>query len=211
MNHDGPMNEVGLNVIADVLSMLGLPGGALASLGRVVVAEHGRRISVTLATAEAMTGLSREELAARITSDSEAIPLTVRVLQAAGNSGNDRTLRALGAALARSHQDPAHRHEEELIVVSLEGLTDEHLDVLALCSEEAQTPEQLAARLSGRMDSAVMSMALMNMLPRGLFDTPFGRYGGGQWWALSALGVAVRDAAIAAYPSKIDGQGGEHL
>lgn len=64
MNHDGPMNEVGLNVIADVLSMLGLPGGALASLGRVVVAEHGRRISVTLATAEAMTGLSREELAA---------------------------------------------------------------------------------------------------------------------------------------------------
>lgn len=133
------------------------------------------------------------------------------MLQAAGNSGNDRTLRALGAALARSHQDPAHRHEEELIVVSLEGLTDEHLDVLALCSEEAQTPEQLAARLSGRMDSAVMSMALMNMLPRGLFDTPFGRYGGGQWWALSALGVAVRDAAIAAYPSKIDGQGGEHL
>lgn len=55
------------------------------------------------------------------------------------------------------------------------------------------------------MGVSVLSMALMNMLPRGLFDTPFGRFGGGQFWVLNELGVAVKDAALAAYPSSTGG------
>jgi len=158
---------------------------------------------MALAAAESLTGLQREALADWIAATPEAVPLVVRVLHAAGNSGIDRTLRALGEALGRVYQEPAQRGREELIVMALDGLTDEHIEVLASSSTQRQTPQQLAEKLVDRVAPELISMALASMMPRGLYDNPYGGYGGGEAWALGALGVAVRDAAVTAHPQRL--------
>ena len=199
------MNELVGPVAEDLLSMLGVPlGGTLSSFGRLVIAERERCTSVALGAAESMTGLQREELQDWISAKPEVVPIVIRVLHAAGNSGNDRTLRALGQALGRVYQEPAQRGRQELIVMALEGLTEEHLEVLAVSTQDRQTPELIAEQLAGRVEPELVPMALTSMMPRGLYSNPYGGYGGGENWALSTLGLAVRDAAIAAYPQRTD-------
>ncbi len=190
-------------VVSDVLAMLGLPGASIVTLSRLAMDEHARRVSLALAAAESMTGLTREELTEWIASTPEVVPLAVRVLQAAGQSGNDRTLAILGECLGRCHDRPTNRPREELIVMAIEGLTEEHLTVLAACATGRKPTAEIAADLSGTIDATVVAMALMNMLSRGLFDNPFGGYGGGEYWGLSSLGAAVVDAAKAAYPTPV--------
>ena len=185
----------------DALALLGFPMSAtLVTFGRLVVGEHGRRVSKALAAAESLTGLSREELADWVTATPESVPLLVRILQAAGNNGNDRTLEMLGEALGRAHQHPRQRAREELIALAIDGLTQEHLDVLSACGADALPTTEVVKLLDGRVSATVVPMALSQMVPRGLFISPYGRYGGGEYWELSELGVAVRDAAIVAYP-----------
>ncbi len=131
-------------------------------------------------------------------------PLVVKVLHAAGNSGNDRTLRALGQALGRVVLEPSQRARQELIVLALEGMTDEHIEVIAVISTDAQSTEEVVNLVAGRVDPDLVPMALAGMLPRGLFRNPYGRYGGGEAWELSTLGAAVRDAAMAAHPTRLE-------
>lgn len=197
------MQGLGRSAAEDAISALGLPGSTIRSFSRLVIAEHHRRTSVALAAAESLTGLQREELEDWIAAAPEAVPLVVRVLHAAGNSGNDRTLRALGAALGRAYEEPSQRGRQELIVMALEGMTDEHIDVLAVSTTERQTPQEIAEKLSGHVEPELVAMALASMMPRGLYGNPYGGYGGGEAWALSVLGVAVRDAAVAAHPQRL--------
>lgn len=199
--------NLGSAATEDALAALGIPfGGTLATFGRLLLDEHRRRTSKALAAAEALTGKSREEISNWVMATPEVVPLLVRVLHAAGNNGNDRTLEMLGEALGRAHQRPEQRAREELIALAIDGLTQEHLDVLAVCSTDARPTSEVVEILDRRVSAAVVPMALSQMVPRGLFISPYGRYGGGEYWELSELGVAVRDAATAAYPQpSVDG------
>ena len=198
------MGEIARAAVGDAISLLGLPAGVFVHVGGLVLTERQRRISVALQTAEALTGLAREDLDEQIAGRPELVPLVVRVLQAAGNTGNDRTLQALGAAVGRAVNDPPSRPHQEMLVMALDGLTDEHIAVLAVCTSDPKTTDAVVAAVDGLVDRAVVEMALMSLLPRGLFANPFGGYGGGEHWGLSELGVAVRDAAIVAFPTPID-------
>lgn len=196
--------KVGPAAADDALALLGVPMSAtLVVFGRLMVDEHERRVSKALAAAESLTGLTREAIADWVTDTPEAVPLLVRVLQAAGNNGNDRTLEMLGEALGRAHEHPQQRAREELIALAIDGLTQEHLDVLAACGTDAIPTAEVVKLLDGRVSATVVPMALNQMVPRGLFVGPYGRYGGGEYWELSELGVAVRDAATVAYPRRV--------
>lgn len=175
-------------------------------MGRLVVDEHRRRVSRVLAAAEQLTGRSREEIDDWIRETPEAVPLLVRVLQAAGNSGNDQTLQMLGEALGRTQKDPKSRPLQELIVMSIEGLTQEHLYVLAACTTDAQPTDAVSKGVEGEVSAELVPLMLTSLHTRGLFINPYGRFGGGEYWQLSELGVAVRDAALVAFPQSLQGE-----
>ena len=78
-------------------------GGALEPLVRrmsvAVRHEHARRHSIAMKAAERRSGMSREDLEERIASDPDLVPIAVRVLHAAGSTGDEKLLKLLGAAL----------------------------------------------------------------------------------------------------------------
>ena len=85
--------------------------------------EWARNSSKALRAAERISGMSREELSDRISDDPRLIPLVTRVLYAAGMTGQDTILRALGTALgdagsaigmARTHSQDVLRHADRL-------------------------------------------------------------------------------------------------
>ena len=202
---------VGPTIVADLLELIGIPTGALELLGRAALKERARRVSVALKAAEDLTGRTREELSAWAENTPGSLSLTIRVLFAAGNSGNDAVLQMLGAALGRAHSTNSASGEHELLVSAIDGLTREQLIVLAACDTEPRPMNEVVNRCEGKLSSELVEMATMSLVSRGMFDNPFGRYGGA-FYPLSVLGVAVRDAAVASYPtvivdSDVDGTG----
>ncbi|MGZ0712573.1 hypothetical protein ACWPKO_29970 (plasmid) [Coraliomargarita sp. W4R53] len=129
--------------------------------------------------------------------------LTIRVLLAAGNSGNHAVLQMLGQSLGPAHHTESATGERELMVVAIGGLTQEQLVVLAACDTKPRLSEEVVERCAVKPSPALVEMATMPLVPRGMFDSPFSRFGGA-FYPLSALGAAVRDAAPAACPTVVE-------
>lgn len=190
------MSDLTGDAVAAAIELLGIPGGALIGrMVRPVVDEHRRRISVALRAAEAATGNTREEIEKIVAQDPEILSLYIRVLYAAGNSGNDQTLRMLGETLMHTFEAPSRASENEVIVSAIEGLTRDQLLVLQACDDSPQRAGDISDILSGKLSPELVEVCLITLFTRGLMTNPWGRYGGGAVWELSPLGVALKLAA----------------
>lgn len=204
---DDALNPVAHALVTDLLSVVGIPTETVRAFAHAAREEHARRVSLALNAAEELTGRSRESLALTATNSPELLSLTVRVLLAAGNSGNDAVLSMLGQLLGRACEASSLGGEQELLVAAIEGLTREQLVVLAACDGKPRTLSDLKERCAGKLSPELVEIAAMALVPRGMFDNPFGRYGG-TFYTLNELGSAVRDAAVAAYPTSLNGDDG---
>lgn len=182
-------------LVSDFVDQLSGVSG-LEPLVRAVLDERSRRISVALATAEEMTGRTREDLIIWARETPQTLSLTIRVLVAAGSSGNDDTLRVLGGLLAEAMDHPERSSEQEVIVSALEGLTREQLIVLQSVSPDV--PGELggvAQVVAGRVTPQLIEPILVGLFSRGLMEGPYGSFGGVTTWQLSPFGRAIIDAA----------------
>lgn len=200
---DDELGPVGHAVVFDLLDLVGVPSETLRLFEVAARKERARRVSVALRAAEDLTGRSRETLALAVSDSPQMLSLTIRVLLAAGNSGNDAVLQMLGQSLGRAYKTESATGEQELLVSAIEGLTQEQLIVLAACDSKPRPMDEVVERCAGKLSPELVEMATMSLVPRGMFDNPFGRFGGA-FYPLSALGVAVRDAAVAAYPTVVE-------
>ena len=181
---------------APATGLIALAGTVLGSRAVAAVAEErGRRASVALKAAERISGLTREQLDDLIADDPRTISLTIRLLQAAGNSGEESVLIMIGALAGAGYKEPDTAQRQETLLLAIEGLTAGHVNMLAVLERE-QTgpamrfePPQIAAWLAESED--VVRMLGMGLLSRGLIETPFGGFGGGTVYELSELGREV--------------------
>src|SRR4051794_38625774 len=74
--------------------------------------------------------MTREDITECLAKDPALVPIVVRVLHAAGMSGHDEILDALGAGLGEALLHPENASEVELIIMGLERLRPEHVRVL---------------------------------------------------------------------------------
>ncbi len=121
--------------------------------------------------------------------------LMVRVLLAAGRSGNDETLKILGFLLHEGLQHPERADEQEVIVAALEGLTASQLAVLVAVHSGASEYETVVLRaIDLDVSKPMIQPILIGLFTRGLLQSPYG-YGGVETWQVSAFGAAVIEAA----------------
>lgn len=184
----------------DALQLIGIPTELLTGLFSLAEAERQRRMSTALGAAESITGLSREDLDSWVEANPDSVSLLVRILLAAGNTGNDDVLHMLGRALGTTVAEGHAGSDREMLVMAIEGLTRDQILTLAVCTEDHQELVDIAEQLNGQVSADVIEMALYSLVPRGLLANPFGSYGGGVHWALSRLGANVKNAALAANP-----------
>jgi hypothetical protein len=104
-------------------------------LSRSIREEWSRNNSKALRAAERASGMSREELADRISENPRLIPLAVRVLYTAGMTGQDAILRALGTALGDAVRTPENIDEAELLLIGMADLRRHHIVILEIMSE----------------------------------------------------------------------------
>lgn len=95
-----------------------------------VSSEWEQNCSVALKAAERASGMSREELEEAISVVPGVIPLTIRVLFAAGMNGYDATLKGMGATLGHAVREPERIDEAELILAAIAGFAPSHRAVL---------------------------------------------------------------------------------
>jgi hypothetical protein len=190
-----------------VESILDMAGGVVPGAGPVVkrlagkIREEVRRNrSTALRAAEAASGLSREDLAETIAADPRLVPLATRLLYAAGMSGHDRTLHAMGTAFGDAVRDRNGLEECELILTSLDGLTDTHASVLRLMTQE---PPMIGGRPGhwtvhlvverSDLSARVATLCLAGLVTRGLVGTSSSFLGGNDLYDLTELGRLLLD------------------
>lgn len=146
------------------VSMIPVFGPLLADparrLSKAIRDEHARVQSRALRAAEVTSGLSREELAERIARTPQLVPIVTKVLFAAGMTGCDETLDALGAALGLAAAEPDRTDAVELVLVGLADLRSEHIQVLRVMQggpRWLEPPEETADLQSARIISSVQS------------------------------------------------------
>lgn len=109
------------------------PGtGPLARRATVAIRkEWSRNHSTALKAAEDASGLTREQLAERLDENPEHVPLSVRLLYAAGMNGYEPTLKAMGAVFGLAVDDPSRMDECTVILSSLTDLSAAHVPCCA--------------------------------------------------------------------------------
>lgn len=193
------LDKLGAAALELALLPLGLPGISAAAepLLKRVRAEISRSRSTALAAAEERAGLRREDIAEQIAEDPRLVPLVIRMLYAAGMTGHDRTLKALGGVFGRAVQDRSSVDECELILTALADLTGNHAATLLLLSEDPPelsgharvwTPDLLAR--SSDLPPHATSLCLAALVARGLADAATG-VGGVNVCRITALGYEV--------------------
>lgn len=115
-----------------------LPGSGfvMGRLSRAVATEWRQNASKALRAAERVSGLSREDLEERIAGDPALVPLLTRLLYTAGMTGQEQTLRAMGAALGDAVRDPARVGDAELILMGLAELREQHVALLRMMLDD---------------------------------------------------------------------------
>jgi hypothetical protein len=104
--------------------------------------EWARNNSKALRAAERVSGMSREELADRISENPRLVPLAIRVLYTAGMTGQDTILRALGTALGDAVRDPEKIDEAELLLIGMADLREHHIVILKIMTEKLPHPTE---------------------------------------------------------------------
>ena len=109
-------------------------GIAKAIFGRQILAERQRNNSNLIRRAEKISGLSREDIAERLEAHPALVPLTTRILFAAGTRHSDEILKALSAVLADALVNPQRVDDAQVYVDVLEKLGTHHIRLLR-CAE----------------------------------------------------------------------------
>lgn len=175
---------------ASVVELIPFVGPSLAVFtkrgSKKIREEWIRLTSKALRTAERVSGLSREDLADRISEDPRLIPLVIRVLYTAGMTGQDVILRALGTAFGDAVRNPEKIDEAELLLIGMSNLRRHHIDVLEIMSENLPhpslpntyiywTPENLASKSGYSRDLA--NICISGLLQSGLISQVADAYG----------------------------------
>lgn len=105
-------------------------GIAKGIFGKHVVAEWQRNNSDLIRRAERISGLSREDIAERLEAQPDLVPLTTRILFAAGTRHSDEVLKALSAVLAEALAKPESVDDAHVYVDILEKLGAHHIRLL---------------------------------------------------------------------------------
>jgi hypothetical protein len=111
-------------------------------MSKKVREEWARNNSEALKAAERMSGLSREELADRISENPRLIPLVIRVLYTAGMTGQSTILRALGTTLGDAVRDPKKIDEAELLLIGMANLRRHHIVILEIMTGTRPHPTE---------------------------------------------------------------------
>lgn len=128
--------------VVETIPFVGPLMAPFAKLGAQRISrEWARKNSVALRAAERSSGMTREDLADKLSEDPRLIPLVTRVLFAAGMTGKDTILRALGTALGDAVRDPDNIDEAELLLISMTNLRTQHLVILEILSEDPPQPD----------------------------------------------------------------------
>lgn len=184
--------------------------GPAAQVTRNVRQEWQRARSRAIKAAERTSGLSREDLAERIAADPMLIPLVTRVLYAAGMTGHDRILDALGAALGDALAHPDRVDEAELVIIGLERIRPTHIAVLETLNRpplkregDADTwdADTLETALGGSRSS--WYSAAMVLVNAGFAESHNG-FGGGTQFSVTPLGETLLQV-LAAHGGGKDG------
>ena len=132
------------DVVAGAIESIPAVGPILAPFAkrgfRRMREEWARNTSKALRAAERASGMTREQLADAISEDPRLIPLATRVLFAAGMTGQDSILRALGTALGGAVREPDKVDEAELLLIGMTDLRRHHVAILEIMSEDPPQP-----------------------------------------------------------------------
>jgi hypothetical protein len=158
----------GIPLVGDVLSVFTKRGSMR------IRQEWARNTSEALRAAERISGRSREELTDCISENPRLISLAVRVLYAAGMTGQDAILRALGTTLGDAVRDPEKIDEAELLLIGMTNLRRYHIAILEIMAKlplpanpnkvTYWTPENLASE-------STYSLYLVNICVAGLVQS----------------------------------------
>lgn len=175
-------------VVGVALPVVGpLIAPAVERMSKAVRREHARRASRALAAAEHVAGMTREELADAIADDPRLIPLTTRVLFAAGMSDAEEMLTAMGAALGDAVRDRSYIDEAGLLLSSLADLRPQHVAVLRVLArrppkqqqheeDEAWAFDELVA--ASDLGERVVDLCMAQLVGAGLVNTGNAFFGG---------------------------------
>lgn len=105
-------------------------GTAKAMFGKPLVAEWQRNGSDLIRRAEKISGLSREDISELLETHPDLVPLTTRILFAAGTRHSDEVLKALSAVLADALVNPERVDDAQVYVDVLEKLGAHHIRLL---------------------------------------------------------------------------------
>ena len=148
--------------------------------------EWARNSSKALRAAERISGMSREELSDRISDDPRLIPLVTRVLYAAGMTGQDTILRALGTALGDAVQNPEKVDEVELLLIGISDLRRHHVVILEAIAKERPKSEMTGGAIywtpSSLANEVDHTLDLVNICIAGLVRGGPHSYGRGCLW-----------------------------
>jgi hypothetical protein len=201
---DEPLGAELAGAAAGMVPVIGPLLEVFARRTAVAVTQEGHRArSVALKAAERSAGCTREELGEAIAKDPRLVPLLVRLLYAAGMTGQDRTLKIMGTALGDAVREPSRVDEVEMILAAVAGLGEKHfriLEVLAghppppAATGERQEPwgrDNLAQMPSMLEQEATLNIGLAGLIGAGLVFEQTGLYGGGTALIVTALGETV--------------------
>lgn len=161
-------------------------------------AERARRHSLAIHTAVRAAGAaSAEDLAEAIAADPRLIPLTTRVLHAAGMSGYDDILGGLAQCLGAAVADRARVDEIDLILTTLERLSLHHVIALRAIKHQArQIPDHYLLgellRASKPLTERMLRTALAGVVASGLVES-VGTIDGGTRYRMTEYGWDVLD------------------
>lgn len=121
-------------VVSEMIGAL-VPGASALTESAIstVAAEWSKNRSATMRAAVRTSGLSREDLDARIIAHPELVPLVTRMLHYATMSGRHKKLEMLGAVFGAAALDPSRIDELEATMVGLDVLRSEDAAVLREC------------------------------------------------------------------------------
>ena len=105
-------------------------GLAKSAFWAPMVAEWQRYGSECIRLAERLSGLSREDITERLEMNPDLVPLTTRILFAAGTRHSDEVLKALSAVLANALANPQKVDDAQVYVDVLEKLGAHHIRLL---------------------------------------------------------------------------------
>ena len=175
-------------VVGPLLGPLGKR--AAASVSR----EWKRNRSVALRAAARAAGMSREDLEDAIATVSGVVPLTIRLLWAAGMNGHDATLKGMGATLGHAVRDPSLIGEAEVILAAMADFGPSHRAVLEALEALPAGKGLVSEDLPDHVDAprSIVGLCASALLASGLVQIHAG-YGGGVPHTITDLGRTVLD------------------